>query len=154
MGNNSLERKNQSSGSRMTKVLRVVGMVFAGLSFTVLFALVFGFLVKLIWNMLMPNLFGLSEITYWQAFGIVILAKLIFGGFGPRHDDHWFKDRGPFGAWERHWKGFEGDDIGPRRRFKDWKYYRQYWRDEGKAAFEAYMDRIEKEKRERESDET
>jgi len=30
--------------------------------------------------------------------------------------------------------------------YKNWKYYDQYWRDEGKAAFEAYLDKLEKNK--------
>ena len=32
-----------------------------------------------IWNWLMPVIFDLPEISYWQAFGIIILAWLILG---------------------------------------------------------------------------
>jgi len=47
------------------------------------FALAFGWFVMLLWNWLMPAIFGLGAITYWQAFGLVVLAKLIFGAVGP-----------------------------------------------------------------------
>jgi hypothetical protein len=40
-------------------------------------------LVFLLWNWLLP-LFGLRQITYWQALGILALSRILFGGFG-RH---------------------------------------------------------------------
>ena len=70
------ETKNGGGNGSVTKALRVVGMVFVGLVFALLFALVFGFLVKWLWNWLMPAVFGFKEITYWQAFAMVVLAKL------------------------------------------------------------------------------
>lgn len=33
-----------------------------------------------LWNMTCPQVFKLSEITYWQAFRLLILAALLFGG--------------------------------------------------------------------------
>lgn len=42
---------------------------------------VLGFAVKLLWNWLMPSIFGLHAITYWQALGLLLLGKLLFGGF-------------------------------------------------------------------------
>ena len=46
-----------------------------------------GAAVMLLWNVLMPDLFGLTTITYWQAIGLLILARLLTGGFhfGKRH---------------------------------------------------------------------
>jgi hypothetical protein len=29
----------------------------------------------------MPDIFGLTELTYWQAVGLTILARILFGGF-------------------------------------------------------------------------
>jgi hypothetical protein len=54
-----------------------------GLKFLVvgiLAAVVFGFAVMFLWNWLMPVLFGLKLITYWQAVGLIVLSKLLFGG--------------------------------------------------------------------------
>jgi hypothetical protein len=40
-----------------------------------------GFVVAGLWNWLMPALFGLKVIGYWQAVGLIILSKILFGGF-------------------------------------------------------------------------
>ena len=54
-----------------------------------------GFLVKLLWNWLLPNISSLKRVTYLQALGILVLAKLLFGGFGPGHGwgHHWNSNR-------------------------------------------------------------
>ncbi len=49
-----------------------------------LFAFIGGELVKLLWNWLTPPLFGWREMTFWQAFGLLALCRILFGGFG-RH---------------------------------------------------------------------
>ncbi len=50
--------------------------------------------VQWLWNMLLPEILGVKSITYWQAFGILILSKILFGGFhgGGRGKDR-FKDK-------------------------------------------------------------
>jgi len=35
-----------------------------------------------LWNALMPEIFGLPVLSYWQALGMVILARILFGGLG------------------------------------------------------------------------
>ncbi len=35
----------------------------------------------LLWNGILPEIIGVKTITYWQAVGIFILCKLLFGGF-------------------------------------------------------------------------
>lgn len=52
---------------------------------------VFGFVVMSLWNWLMPALFGLRLITFWQALGLLILSKILFGGFhrGGGRDRRW-----------------------------------------------------------------
>ena len=54
-------------------------------------ATVLGFLVMTIWNWLAPAVFGLRTITFWQALGILILSKILFGGFRgrPGYGGHW-----------------------------------------------------------------
>jgi len=42
---------------------------------------VFSTIVLLLWNTLMPELFHLPAITFWQAAGLLILSKILFGGF-------------------------------------------------------------------------
>jgi hypothetical protein len=38
-------------------------------------------LLMVLWNWLMPTIFGLITITYWQAAGLLLLSKLLFSGF-------------------------------------------------------------------------
>ncbi len=45
-------------------------------------AFVFGFFVMELWNWLIPTLFGGPVVTFWQAIGILILSKILFGGLG------------------------------------------------------------------------
>ena len=45
----------------------------------------FGAGVMLLWNWLMPAIFGLTAITFWQALGLLALAKILFSGFGCHH---------------------------------------------------------------------
>lgn len=63
-------------GRRFLRMLRVIAVVIAGIA-------VFGFVVSQLWNYLMPGLFGLRTITFWQAAGLTVLGRLLFGGFRP-----------------------------------------------------------------------
>ena len=42
-------------------------------------------IVMLLWNWLLPSIFGLPSINFWQAFGLFVLGRLLFGSFGPGH---------------------------------------------------------------------
>lgn len=48
----------------------------------VLFITIGGGVVQLLWNWLLPPLFGWREITFWQALGLLALCRILFGGFG------------------------------------------------------------------------
>ncbi|MGA7856899.1 MAG: hypothetical protein WCA11_03180 [Terracidiphilus sp.] len=48
----------------------------------VLFGWIFGEVVMHLWNWLMPMLFGLHAITFWQGIGLLILSRILFGGWG------------------------------------------------------------------------
>ncbi|HYM21883.1 MAG TPA: hypothetical protein VEU08_01685 [Vicinamibacterales bacterium] len=39
-----------------------------------------GWIVELLWNWLAPGLFGLKTITFWQAWGLLALCRILFGG--------------------------------------------------------------------------
>jgi hypothetical protein len=47
-----------------------------------LFIAVGGEIVHQLWNWLLPPLFGWRQITFWQALGILVLCRILFGGFG------------------------------------------------------------------------
>ena len=44
---------------------------------------IFSAVTMALWNVLMPVLFHLPVITFWQAAGLLILARLFFGGGRP-----------------------------------------------------------------------
>ena len=46
------------------------------------FGWLFGEIVMHLWNWLMPAIFGLKAITFWQAIGLLILARILVGGLG------------------------------------------------------------------------
>ena len=33
-----------------------------------------------LWNITMPDVFGVNEVTFWQAFRLIIIASILFGG--------------------------------------------------------------------------
>jgi len=65
---------------RRKSVARFVMVGVAAVVATVVIGFVFGFAVMWLWNWLMPDLFGLRPIGFWQAFGLLVLARLLFGG--------------------------------------------------------------------------
>jgi hypothetical protein len=60
------------------------------------FLFVAGVVVQQLWNWLLPSLFGLPEITFWQAWGLLVLCRILFGGFGmhggPRSRRGWRRE--------------------------------------------------------------
>ena len=49
-----------------------------------LFIFIGGTAVQLLWNWLLPPLFGWKELTFWQALGMLALCRILFGGLGHR----------------------------------------------------------------------
>jgi hypothetical protein len=132
------------------KGMRIVGLSVLGLTTFGVIGLIFGLLVQLLWNWLMPIIFRLPEITYWQAFGIVILGKLILGNFAPHpghyrhHHGHPFPEH--FARHHQHYfhpgRGCGDTEWQVKGGWQNWDYYEDWWRNEGKTAFENYIDRI------------
>jgi hypothetical protein len=46
-----------------------------------------GEVVMHLWNWLLPAIFGWRQITLWQAFGLLILCRILFGGWGCGNND-------------------------------------------------------------------
>ena len=78
------------------KIIFIPFLVIGGLA-------LFSYIVMLLWNALIPDIFHLGLITFWQAAGLLILSKLLFG-FGPggrggapwmRHKMERFKNMSP-----------------------------------------------------------
>ena len=54
--------------------------VLAGLAIALVIFFALILLFKWLWNITMPEVFGIKEVTFWQAFRILILASILFGG--------------------------------------------------------------------------
>jgi len=61
---------------------------------------VFGFLVMSLWNWLMPAIFRLPVIGFWQALGLVILCKILFGGLHSHQNKGTHRRRRMRERWE------------------------------------------------------
>ena len=151
MESNAQEKRKPFTGGIISRLVHIIGWLIIGLGFAALFALVFGFVVKWIWNMLMPAVFGLGEITFWQAFGIVILAKLLFGSFSPHRRDRSYRDFRLRHDWHFPWKRFGDQRNDLKSNYRNWKYYHRFWHEEGAAAFKDYVDRKKRQAQEEKS---
>ncbi len=113
----------------------VAGRVMKGIVIGLAFALVFGIFVRLLWNWLMPGVFGLREITYVQAVGMIVLARILFGarGMRPGFASRWHGH----GPWA--WGGpCSKEDVANSH--IDWRHYDAWWEAEGREAFKKYID--------------
>jgi hypothetical protein len=81
----------------------------------VLFMALFGEVVMHLWNWLAPVLFGWRQISFWQALGLLVLCRILFGGVGP--GGH--RGRGPRRRRAEQWEA-----MTPEEREK----FRQSWR--------------------------
>ncbi|WP_185816966.1 hypothetical protein [Hymenobacter metallilatus] len=62
--------------------------------FAVLFVAVAGYVTMSLWNWLLPGLFNLPLISIWQALGLLVLSRILFGGWGGRgHRAGWAHKR-------------------------------------------------------------
>ena len=59
-------------------VLRAFGAILMTLALWPTVSLLLAWPVKLLWNWLMPVIFGLPLITFWQAAGLMLLISILF----------------------------------------------------------------------------
>jgi len=77
------------------RILTFAGFAIVGLLIAAGMALLFGLVLMWLWNWLMPVIFGLPTISFWQAWGLVVLCHILFKTFPhhnhhpSRHDDRW-----------------------------------------------------------------
>jgi len=127
--------------ARIPKWIRIAGLAVAGIAFSVFAALVFAYFVMRLWNWIMPDLLGAGTLTFWKGFGIVVLARLIFGSLGPSGKAGKARKGG-----KREWRDGKGHrwsydgwgEWNEDRCRQEWKQYDIWWKQEGKAAFERF----------------
>ncbi|WEK36563.1 MAG: hypothetical protein P0Y53_03540 [Candidatus Pseudobacter hemicellulosilyticus] len=62
------------------------------------------FIVMLLWNAILPQVTSATPINFWQALGLLLLCKILFGGFGGGRGRPGWGKRGwgkrPFEKWQ------------------------------------------------------
>lgn len=133
------EKKN----SLIIKGTKLAAFVILGICAAVFFAALFAVVVKLLWNWLMPVIFGLGTITFMQAFGLILLARLLVGGWHRGHDEERHKSK----RHDHLHKFFERDFSGiPEEIRINKKGFKQFWEAEGKEQFGEYLKTVEEKK--------
>lgn len=113
-------------------VHKMVGMIIMGIVLAIIFALAFSFLVQYLWNTVLASVFSIKQITFWQAFAIIILSKILFGGFG-KHGH----------CESSHTEKYDSDSEFKKDVKGKWKEYKKFWKEEGRECWRNYCDKIE-----------
>lgn len=88
------------------------------------FGALFTWALYALWNGVLVEVVAVKTITYWQALGLLVLAKILFGGFpcrGGRCGGHSWRDR----MKSKHWESVSPEEREKmreemRHRFGDW----------------------------------
>ena len=94
------------------------GKVFFFVGMATLFVFVMGSVVMFLWNTILPDLTGVKPIRFWEAIGLLILSRILFGGFrfGPGGKKYG-RSRGRY--WKEKWMNMNEEE---RAKFKEkWK---------------------------------
>lgn len=108
----------------MPKWAQILLMALLAVVGVTLFGFIFGYIIMRLWNQLMPEIFGLSTINYWQGIGLFILARILLGSFGSDNSN-------------KSGKIVTKKSVRPTAD-PDWDRYNAWWEKEGKTAFEQY----------------
>ena len=98
---------------RMTEMAgrgaKIAGWVVLGVVGITALAFVFGLALMLLWNWLMPAVFGLPQVTYWQAVGLLVLAHILFKSH--HHEQHGKAPGGPFSRLRAKFAHVKGEKV-------------------------------------------
>lgn len=106
------------------KIVLVIGGIFLGAGA----AFLIGFVIMLLWNELMPHLFEVPFITFWQALGLALLGRLLLGGFGGGNSKDNSSKR----------KGKQRISHCEDAYETDWEKYDKWWEKEGKKSYDEF----------------
>lgn len=108
--------------------IQIIGIIIFGAIAITGLAILFGFVIMWLWNWLMPAVFGLPVLTYWQAVGLFILLKLLLGGCGSG------------GSSRKSSKNSRNDcKKDSKTDFSKWKYYDKFWKEEGDEYYKEFV---------------
>jgi hypothetical protein len=76
---NLREGEVENMNRKWKRIILIAPLAILGV---LVFVAIGGEIVLHLWNWLLPPLFGWREITFWQALGILVLCRILFGGLG------------------------------------------------------------------------
>lgn len=114
---------------RKKSPIEIAGIIIFGAIAIAGLAILFGFVLMWLWNWLMPEIFGLTTLTYWQAVGLFILLKIMIGGCGS-------------GSSKSSKSSKNSCKKESKTDFSKWKHYDEFWKDEGDEYYKQYVDRL------------
>lgn len=106
-----------TKGTHMSRKKRLIYIIPLAILGTLAFMAIGGAVVMLLWNWLLPSLFSVRLITFWQALGILLLCRILFGRFG-------FRNRRP--DWRRRFDE-RCDHMTPEERDQFRQRMRERW---------------------------
>lgn len=138
-------------GSPISKVFKVTGLVILGIVGAAVLAIIFGLVIQWLWNTLMPEIFGLPEVSYWQAVGLAVLSHILFGSHNHNHNSNGnscktdkpkqVNLKGEAAAFGQT-LSFNNKRPEEEEGFhKEWDSFRDFWNDYGREAFESWLNR-------------
>jgi hypothetical protein len=80
-------------------------MIPIGIAAMTFFVFIGGTITQLLWNWLLPPIFGWKELSFWQALGMLTLCRILFGGIS---------SRGGYGGRRHNWSPED------KARFRQW----------------------------------
>jgi uncharacterized protein DUF3106 len=86
------------------------------LAFAPVFLAVVGLVVMGLWNALIPSLFAGPVLGFWQAVGLLLLCRILFGGFRRVGPGGWGHHHRGHRAWKARWHRMTPEE---RERFRD-----------------------------------
>ena len=77
-----------------TTIAKKIAIGIALLIGFIVFMFAGGILVQWLWNWLLPDIFGLRRVTFWEALGLLALSRILFGGFSKGGGSYRYSGRG------------------------------------------------------------
>jgi|GEM_PF-931291 len=129
----------KSDASPACRILSFGGHVLLGLVVVAVVAVLIGWVVMTAWNAVMPGLFNLPLLNFWQAVALLVLVRLLTGRLHhhrPRHGRH-----GRGGKKKCKWmRCFHGEDAEDNDGLPpNPPQFAKWWWEEGETAFRAFQ---------------
>ena len=121
---------------RAVKIIKIIALFAAGGAGALILAGLFGFVFMHLWNYVMPDLFGIKTISFFQSVGLVILSKILFGSLKHHPARHIRKTL----SRKINNRCGQLNDFPPEV-VENYDEYCEYWEIEGSEGFKKFMSR-------------